>query len=56
MSSWRKIGVVDAIPTDAPGIGAAVDSFKAQLGNVLELTVNAGGLADAECVHYRGSM
>jgi hypothetical protein len=46
MSSWRKIGVVDAIPTDPPGIGAAVDSFKAQLGNVLELTVNAGGLAD----------
>jgi hypothetical protein len=46
MSGWRKIGVVDAIPTDPPGTGAAVLSFKAQLGNVLELTVNAAGAAD----------
>ena len=46
MSSWRKIGVVDAIPTDPPGVGAAALSFQAQQGNVLEITVTADGAAD----------
>lgn len=47
MSSWRKIGVVNAIPTDPPGTGAAASSFMAQQGNVLELTIKAAGAADS---------
>ena len=46
MSGWRKIGVVDSIPTDPPGVGAAALSFQAQQGNVLEITVKAAGVAD----------